>query len=323
MSATFARRLLPALFLAAASAAVAQTSYPTKPVRLVVPFAAGGPVDVLARALGAHLAKATGQQFLIENKPGGGSIIAWDSVAKASPDGYTLLVAGVGSRTILPAVANLPFDPAKDLAPVTRLADAANVFVASPVAGIRTLQELIGKAKANPGKISIGIPAPATVTHFSATLLQRDANVTFNEVPYKGGAPAAQAAMGGEIDVLVADIGAVLGQIQSGKLLALATTTPQRLPVLQNVPTASEAGLTNIVAVNAYGLFAPAGTPREVIAKLNAAAAVAMRSTEVREQIGRLGMFPETSTPESFEAYLREQTTKWTPLAKASGVRLN
>ncbi|HWH85127.1 MAG TPA: tripartite tricarboxylate transporter substrate binding protein [Burkholderiaceae bacterium] len=312
------------MFGAACLAANAQaTNYPGKPVRLVVPFAAGGPIDALARALGAKLAAVTGQQVVIDNKPGGGSIIAWDHVAKSAPDGHTLLVAGIGSRTILPYVATLPFDPAKDLVGITRLADAANIFVATPKSGIKSMADLVAKAKAQPGQLSIAIPAPATVTHFAATLLQRDAGITLNEVPYKGGAPAANAVMAGEVDLMTADIGAVLPQIQGGRIVAVAAGSAQRLPMLPLVPTATEAGFPSIVAVNVYGLFAPAGTPKELVARINTLAADAIRSTEVREQLLKLGMMVETSTPEAFETYLREQTVIWSPLAKASGVRLN
>lgn len=309
---------------AAAILAQAQpATYPNRPVRLVVPFAAGGPIDVLARTLGLKLSAATGQQFIVDNKAGGGSVIAWDHVAKSAPDGYTLLVAGIGSRTILPYVANLPFDPAKDLIGVTRLADAANIFVANPKTGVKTLSDVVAKAKAEPGKLTIAIPAPATVTHFAATILQRDAGITLTEVPYKGGAPAMNAVTAGEVDLMSADIGAVIAQIQAGRLVAVAAGSPQRLPMLPQVPTATEAGYPNLVAVNVYGLFAPAGTPKEIVAKLNAGVAEALRAPETREQLAKLGMLAQTSSVDAFENYLREQTAKWSPLAKASGYRLN
>ena len=309
--------------MASISALAQAPAFPTKPVRLVVPFAAGGPIDVLARTIGVKLSAATGQQFIVDNKAGGNSIIAWDHVAKAAPDGYTLLVAGIGSRTILPYVATVPFDPAKDLVGVTRLADAANIFVAHPAAGVKTLPELVAKAKAAPGKVNIAIPAPATVTHFAATILQRDAGVKMTEVPYKGGAPAMNAVMAGEVDVMTADIGAVIAQIQAGRLIALAAGSPQRLPMLPQVPTAVEAGYPNLVAVNVYGLFAPAGTPKDIVARLNALAAEALRAPETREQLAKLGMVAEPSGVDAFEAYMREQTAKWSPIAKASGLRLN
>jgi tripartite-type tricarboxylate transporter receptor subunit TctC len=320
---TLALRLTTALCLGVAAFGAAAQAYPAKTVRLVVPFAAGGPIDVLARALAVKLAASTGQQFIVDNKAGGGSIIAWDHVAKSAPDGYTLLVAGVGSRTILPYVATLPFDPAKDLVGVTPLANAANIFVAHPGLGAKTLPELVALAKAKPGKINIAIPAPATVTHFAATILQRDAGITLNEVPYKGGAPAANAVMSGEVELMSADIGAVMGQIQAGRVVPLAVGSPTRLPLLPNVPTAVEAGYPHLVAVNVYGLFAPAGTPRDVVAKLNAAAAEALKADDLQAQLARLGMLATGSSAEAFEAYLREQTAKWSPLAKASGVRLN
>jgi len=310
--------------LLACTPALAQTSsYPSKPVRLVVPFAPGGPVDALARALGAKLMAATGQQFVVENRVGGGSIIAWDAVAKSPADGYTLLVAGVGSRTILPSVATLPFDPAKDLVAVTRLAETANIFVASPASGLKTLADLVARAKANPGQINMANPAPATVTHFAATLLQREAGISFTEVPYKGGAPATNALMAGEVDVMVADIGAVMAQMQGGRALPLAVTTPKRWPMLPAVPTTTELGYAGVVSVNVYGLFAPAGTPKAVVERLGTLSAAAMQNKDLRDNLGKLGLMADTSSAEAFEAYLREQTTKWAPLAKASGLRLN
>ena len=314
-----------ALALCAASLTVKAQApvYPTKPVRLVVPFAAGGPVDVLARGLAVKLSASMGQQFIVDNKAGGGSIIAWDHVAKSAPDGHTLLVTGASGRTILPYVANLTFDPAKDLVPVTRLADSANLIVANPAFGAKTLPELVAQAKSKPSRINIAIPAPATVTHFASTILQRDAGISLTEVPYKGASPAVTALLGGEVDVMSADFGAVLAMIQAGKLVPLAVVSPTRLAQLPNVPTAVEAGYPNLVAVNTYGLFAPAATPKDVVARLNAAVADALRSADLKEQLAKLGMQAESSSAAAFEAFLREETAKWSPFAKASGVRLN
>lgn len=298
--------------------------YPSKPVRLVVPFAAGGPIDVLARALAVRLAATTGQQFIVDNKPGAGSIIAWDHVAKSPADGYTLLVAGIGTRTILPSIASqVPFDPAKDLVAISRLSDAANIFVAHPGSGFKSLADVVTKAKVQPDKVSIANPAPGTVTHFAASLLQRDAGIKLSEIPYKGGAPAALAVAAGEVDLMTADIGAVLPQIQGGRIVPLAVGAPQRLAMLPQVPTAIEAGYPNLVAVNVYGLFGPANLPKDVVTRINALATEAMRAPDVIAQVAKIGMVPETSTPEAFEAYLREQTAKWAPVAKASGVRFN
>ena len=319
-------RLAGAVLLAATTlgAAAQPAAYPTKPVRLVVPFAAGGPIDTLARALGARLAATTGQQFVVDNKPGAGSIIAWDHVAKSPADGYTLLVAGIGTRTILPSIASqVPFDPAKDLVAVSRLSDAANIFVANPGSGFKTLADVVAKAKAQPDKVTIANPAPGTVTHFAASILQRDAGIKLSEIPYKGGAPAAMAVVAGEVDLMTADIGAVLAQIQGGRIVPVAVGAPSRLALLPNVPTAIEAGYPNLVAVNVYGLFGPAALPKDVVMRINALAAEAMRAPDVVAQLVKIGMVPETSSPEAFETYLREQTAKWAPVAKASGVRFN
>jgi tripartite-type tricarboxylate transporter receptor subunit TctC len=206
---------------------------------------------------------------------------------------------------------------------VTRLVDAANIFVANPKTGFKSLADVVAKAKAEPGRLNMAIPAPATVTHFASTLLQRDAGISLTEVPYKGGAPATNAVIAGEVELMSADIGAVMPQIQAGRLVALAVGSPKRLSLLPQVPTTSEAGYPHLVAVNVYGLFAPANMPKDLVAKINAAVAEAMRAPELRTQLGKMGMEPETSSPEAFEAYLREQTNKWSPLAKASGVRLN
>lgn len=306
-----------------AGASFAQATYPSKPVRLVVPFAAGGPADALARTLAVKLSAATGQQFIVDNKPGGGTIIAWDFVAKAPADGYTLLLGGAGSRSILPSVAALPFDPAKDIVAITRLANSPNVLVAGPQSGLNTMRDLVAQAKASPGKINVAIPAPATLNHFASRLLQRDAGIQLTEVPYRGGAPAVTALLGGEVQIVIADLGAVMPQLQAGKMQALAVATAARVPELPNVPTMVEAGLPKLVAVNVWGLFAPAGTPREIVTKLAGLSAQGLNAPETREQFAKQGMLIETSTPEAFEALLREHTLLWAPIAKTSGLRLN
>ncbi|MBH2010638.1 MAG: fumarylacetoacetase, partial [Xanthomonadaceae bacterium] len=239
-------------------------------------------------------------------------------MAKSAPDGYTLLMAGVGGRTILPQVAKLPYDPAKDLLPVTRIANSPNIFVVNAAHGERTLAELVKKAKAQPGKLNLGLAAPGTLTHFTGTLLQQDAGISLTEVSYKGGAPTVNALLGGEIDIMTADIGSVMAQLQGGKLLALAVADNQRLPTLPNVPTTREAGYPNIVAINVYGLYAPAGTPRAIVARIAEVAATVLRQPEVQEIFAKQGVFAESSTPETFETLNREQTKRWGTVAKAS-----
>lgn len=314
---------ITALWAAPLFTAAQPVPYPVKPVRVVVPFAPGGPADMLARTLASKLSASTNQPFIVDNKPGGGTVIAWDYVAKSTADGYTLLVGGAGSRSIVPSVATLPFDPAKDLLAITRLANSPNILVASPQSELRTLSDLVTQAKAAPGTINVAIPAPATLNHFASRMLQRDAGIQLTEVPYRGGAPAVIALLGGEVQTMIADLGAVMPQLQGGKFQALAVATRSRVPGLPSVPTMAEAGLPNLVAVNVWGLFAPAGTPKEIVAKLAALSAHVLNSPETREQFARQGMLVETSTPEAFESFLLEHTVLWAPIAKASGLRLN
>ncbi|WP_288251462.1 tripartite tricarboxylate transporter substrate binding protein [uncultured Hydrogenophaga sp.] len=306
-----------------AASATAQPAYPDKTIRIVVPFNAGGPVDQLARVVAAKLPLLLGQPAIVENRGGAATIIGWDAVAKAPADGYTLLMAGVGGRTILPSVANLPYDPAKDLTPVTRVANSPNVFVVNASRPLKTLKEFVAFAKPQPGRLNAGLAAPGTLTHFAGTLLQRDAGIALTEVPYRGGAPAVTALLSGEIDFMVADAGAVMPYIQAGKLTVLAVADSRRLPFLPLVPTAPEAGFPNLVAVNVYGLYAPAGTPKPVIDRVAHTVDAILKQADVQEVIAKLGMVAQSSTPEAFETLHREQTLLWAPLAKASGVRVN
>ncbi|WP_137920990.1 tripartite tricarboxylate transporter substrate binding protein [Hydrogenophaga sp. 2FB] len=312
-----------ALTVAALPAAWAQTPWPAKPVRIVVPFNAGGPVDQLARVMALKLAPILGQPVVVENKGGAATIIGWDTVAKSAPDGYTLLMAGVGGRAILPSLANLPYDPAKDFASVTRVANSPNVFVVQSGRGPQNLKDWLVQAKASPGKLNVGLAAPGTLTHFAGVVLQKETGITLTEVPYKGGAPAVNALLSGEIDVLTADIGAVLPFVQSGRLTALAVADRSRSPFLPQVPTLTELGVADIDGVNVFGLYAPARTPRDVLTRIARASADVLQQQEVKDIFAKLGMTAEASTPEQFEAINRAQTERWAPIARASGVRIN
>ena len=315
--------LAPLAAVLVAAPATAQNAYPNKTIRIVVPFNAGGPVDQLARVVAARLPALLGQPAIVENRGGAATIIGWDAVAKAPADGYTLLMAGVGGRTILPSVANLPYDPAKDLVPVSRVANSPNVFVINASRPMKTLKDFVAAAKTQPGKLNFGLAAPGTLTHFTGTMLQRDAGISLTEVPYRGGGPAVTALLSGEIDFMVADAGAVMSYLQAGKLTALAVADSHRLPFLPSVPTATEAGFPNLVAVNVYGLYAPAGTPKPVIERVASTVDAILKQADLQDVITKLGMVAESSTPEAFEKLHREQTLLWAPLAKASGVRVN
>ena len=289
-------------------------------VRLVVPVVAGGPMDRLARALAEQLARASGQPHVVENRSGGMTIPAWDAVAKAPADGCTLLVASTSGRTVLPwqATSRLPFDPARDLLPVTPLADVPQLFVAHPGAGIRSLPELVRRAREQPAGISIAIPTPGAMTHLAAVALQREGGIRLNEIPYRGGAPAALAVRAGEVAVMSADVGAVLPLVRSGELVALATASARRLPQLPEVPTVAEAGFGTLEAVHAYALFAPAGLPPALLQRLHERVEAALRRPEIAEPLRQAGMVPRIIPPVAFEAELREQERRIEPLARAA-----
>jgi tripartite-type tricarboxylate transporter receptor subunit TctC len=248
------------------------------------------------------------------------TIPAWDAVAKAPADGCTLLVASTSGRTVLPwqATGRLPFDAARDLLPVTPLADVPQLFVAHPGAGIRSLPELVRRAREQPAGISIAIPTPGAMTHLAAVALQREGGIRLNEIPYRGGAPAALAVRAGEVAVMSADVGAVLPLVRSGELVALATASARRLPQLPEVPTVAEAGFGTLEAVHAYALFAPAGLPPALLQRLHERVEAALRRPEIAEPLRQAGMVPRIIPPVAFEAELREQERRIEPLARAA-----
>lgn len=315
--------LLLCLCLTALSSNAQINNYPSRLIRIIVPFNAGGPVDAIARLLATQLSREWGQQVIVENKGGAATIIGWDHVAKSPADGYTVLLAGAGGRTTLPSVATLPFDPAKDMVAVAAVARSPNVFVVNPSAGKQTLQEFVTHAKNKPGGLNHGLPAPGTVTQFVSTILARDAGLKWQDVPYRGGAPGVVALMSGEIDMLTADLGAVLTQAQAGKLKVLAVADTQRSTLMPEVPTAAEAGYPNVVAVNVYGIFVPAGTPKPIVQKMADGLAKVLSLPDVKDQFSKLGLEPDSRGPDAFETFLRTQTSVWAPIAKASGVRIN
>ena len=301
-------------------------SYPSKPLRIVVPFAAGGPVDMIARILAKPLGDRLGQAVIIDNKAGAATIIGTDNVVKSPPDGYSMLVVGAGARTILPAVTNLPYDPAKDLMAVAKVASSPQIFVISnkfAAQGIKSMKDLVAWTTANPGKLNIGSVGAGTITSLAAELFKREASIQAVDVPFRGGAPAVTALLGGEIDFLSADVAAVIPHIQAKKMVGIAITGPLRVGDIPDVPTVAQAGFPNLIAVNAYCLFLPANTPRDVVAKLNQSVVASLKTPEVKAQYAKLGMTAEGGSPEELEKYLSEQAAKWQPLARALGVRIS
>ena len=305
-----------------ATAAGAQ-SYPTKPVRIVAPFPPGGVADVLARAIQPGLQEALGQQVVIDNKPGAGGNIGAEIVAKADPDGYTLLLASAGILTINEFLySKMPFDTATAFAPITVVGDMPNIVVVSPKTAINTLKELIDRAKDLPGKLNFGSAGNGTTTHLAIVLLEQAAGIRLAHVPYKGAAPAVQDLVAGQIDGLVDNPPLVLGHIKSGTIKALAWAAPQRMAILPDVPTAAEAGLPGFEASSWFALIAPAGTPKEIVARLNAATAKILRDPKMVEQFAQRGVRLVGNSVEEFTAFIPKERARWADIVKMSGVKL-
>lgn len=302
----------------------AQGDYPARPIRLVVTFPPGGSTDAVVRMLVPRLNEKLGQPVLVDNRPGAGGNIGLSAVAKAPADGYTL---GVGAAGALAANASLyaqmPFDVAKDFRPVTMLAAIPFVIVGHPGAGAGTLRELVAQARAQPGRLSIAHGGNGTAMHLSSQLLQQMADVRLTEVPYKGTGPAALEVLAGQVPLGVADLPAALAHIRAGKLVALAVTSPQRLPQLPEVPTAAEAGLPGYDSTGWFGVVAPAGTPDAVVERLNAEITAALNDPAIAAAMRAQGVEPAPRGPAAFGAYIRSETAKWASVVRKAQIRLD
>jgi tripartite-type tricarboxylate transporter receptor subunit TctC len=312
-----ARRLfcIAALALPGISPVLAQEAYPTKPVRIIVPYGPGGATDIIARIVSQKLTEAMGQTFLVENRPGANGNIALEAVAKAAPDGYTLLVGNVSTNTINENVfaSQLKIKPSRDLAGIAKLVEIPHVVVANAAFPPNNIAELVAAAKKDPGKINFASVGIASYPHLDMERLEKAAGIQLTHVPYKGGAGQAIPAMlGGETQVAFFNMASLLPHIRSGKLKALAATTAQRLPELPNVPTMAEQGYAGI-GTNAWqGMFAPAGTPKPIIEKLHAAVAATLGKPETREGLAKQMMTVAVSpTPEEFDELVRRETKAW------------
>ena len=319
MQTTIARLWAVLVCCAAAFAAHAQT-YPNKPIRLVVGYAAGGGTDTLARMLGVRLEAAWGKPVIIENKTGAGGIIATEMVKQSAPDGYTLIVGGASAMTINPALyAKLSYDPLKDFIPVTNLAQYPLLILVSPSLPVRNLRELIAYDKANPGKLNYASSNP--MVQLATELFNQMAGTKFMHVPYKGGAPSVAAVLSGETQMTFVDTSPAVPQIKSGRLIGVATTSTRRLAAVPEMPTVAEAGVPGYEVVTWFGLFAPAGVPGEIIAKLNAEAGRAVNLPDFRERLAALGGEPAAGTSEEFAAQIRREIIRYTAIAKAANIK--
>jgi tripartite-type tricarboxylate transporter receptor subunit TctC len=323
-------RLLAAVAVAlmALSPVQAQT-WPAKAVRIVVPFPPGGTTDIVARSLGVELQRMWQHPVVIENRPGAGGNIGADLVAKSAPDGYTLLMGTVGTHAINAALfaqsgAKMPFDPAKDFVPITLAASVPNVMVVNSKLPVNTVAEFIAYAKAHPGQLNMASSGNGTSIHLTGELFKTVTGTYMVHFPYRGSAPAVTDLIAGNMNVMFDNLPSALPHIKSGRLKALAVTSRTRSPALPNVPTIEEAaGLKGFDASSWFGLFAPAGTPRAIVDKVQADVAKALALPEVRERFLAQGADPGGNTPEQFTAFIRAETDKWTRVVKFSNAKVD
>ena len=313
--------LLLALQSAAAGAAQTRPPYPVRPVRLIVATVPGGGTDAIARILGSRLSELLGQPFVIDNRGGAGGIIGTETVARAAPDGYTLLMGFIASLAMNPALVRTPYDPNTDFTPVSLVAEAQYVVTIHPSVPARSLKELVAYAKANPGRINYASAGNGTPVHLAAELFKSVAQINLVHIPYKGGGPAAAAVLSGEAQLIFGSVTATMPQITGGKLIALAVTGRSRLPSAPELATVAELGYPGFEVTSWYGVLGPARMPAAIVATLNRAVLSALRIPEVREQMARQGMDAIASTPAAFAAHLESETAKWARVTRQAGIK--
>ncbi|HMJ42304.1 MAG TPA: tripartite tricarboxylate transporter substrate binding protein [Pseudolabrys sp.] len=307
---------------AAMSFAAAAADYPNRPVRIIVGLTAGSGVDIMARVVGQKVSEAMGQPFIVENKPGAGSNIATRFAATAAPDGYTIFVATVANSINATLYKNLQFDVLRDFQPVILAGTAANVLLVNPNVQAKSLQELIALAKAQPGKLTIGSSGIGTSPQMTGELFRRRAGIDIVPVPFKGGPEATTALLGGQIDILFAITSTALPSVEAGKLRALAVTSRERTGLMPNLPTMIEAGLPEFEAVTWFGFTVPAGTPPDIVARLNTEIGKALAMPEIKKQLGQQGIDVAGGTPDAFGAYMRTEFDKWGKVVKETGASM-
>jgi len=313
-----------AAFVGALSGAMPAQAFPDRPIRIVAPFPAGGLVDVLARAVGEEMAKSLGQPVIVENKPGAGGNLGAAMVANAAPDGYTLMMTSPGIQSINQFLyKEMPFDPEKAFTSISLVADMPMLVIVSPTTGFKTLKDLIAAAKANPDKLNFGSAGVGTTGHLGQALFVHVADIKVKHVPYRGAAPAVNDLLGGHLDGVVDNPPIVMAHIKSGALTALAVGGPTRLAALPDVPTAAEAGLPAWQASSWFGLVAPAGTPPDIIKRLQAEVAKALKQPSMQRFVGESGMTLISNTPEAFDRLIVAERKKWGDIIKAAKIEAN
>lgn len=316
--------LLAALLAMLAIPALAQQAYPNKPIRLVVPFPAGGGTDIIAREVAQKLSTTLGWTFVIDNKPGSGGNLGVDSAAKAAADGYTLALGQTSNLAINPALySKMPYDPVRDLAPVGLVASAPLVLVVAADSPYKTLADVVNASKAKPGSLNFASPGNGTVAHLASELFQKTAGVKFIHVPYKGMAQAATDVIGGQVQLYMSSVPTLLGHIRGGKMRAIAVTSLKRVNDLPQVPTVAESGYRGFEAVTWFGVVAPAAVPKDIVLRLNIELNKALQTADVRKKLADQGADVQGGTPEQFGALIKAEITRWAPVVKESGAKLD
>ncbi|MGH8620133.1 MAG: Bug family tripartite tricarboxylate transporter substrate binding protein [Burkholderiales bacterium] len=322
---TFATRFfVPALMLLSQVAPAAAQPYPHKPVRMVVPFAAGGSTDIMSRLSAQQMSQSDsfGQQVIVDNRPGVSGILGMDIVAKAQPDGYTVLVSSLAITVNGSLYAKLPFDPVKDFIPVTMVGSNANILVLHPSVPAKSLQEFIAYAKANPGKLNFGSGGPGSTPHLGGEQLKSVTGIPATHIPYKGGGQSVTALLGGEIQFIVESIPQLLPHVKAGKLRALGVTDLKRSPLLPELPTLDESGLKGYEMIGWNGMFVPAGTPSAIVNQLHAEVVKALAVPSVKERFSTMGADISGSSPKAFATFAGQERAKWAKVVKDGNIKV-
>jgi len=304
--------------------AIAQGNYPSKPIKLIVPFPPAGGTDTLSRAIAQSITSDTKWTIVVENRPGAGGNIGLDSAAKSPNDGYTIAMGQTANLAVNPALySSMPFDPVKDFAPIALLSSQPLIVVVSAASPYKTLKDLVDAAKKNPGKVNMASAGNGTIGHIGGELFQRRAGIKMTHVPYKGAGPAVADIIGGSVDTIFGNTQSVGGLVAGGRLRPLAVTSPKRIAAFPDVPTVAESGYPGFEAATWSGLVAPAGTPKPIIDRLNAAANKALATTEMKARLAEEGSTPLGGTPQQFADYIKSENAKWGAAVRDAGIKLD
>jgi tripartite-type tricarboxylate transporter receptor subunit TctC len=318
------RRLLLALAASTLATGAFAQAWPAKPIRIVVPFPPGGGTDIIARETSQRVAKATGWTFVIDNKPGAGGNLGVDAVAKSPADGYTIVIGQSSNIAINPTLyAKMPYDSQKDLAPIVLLANAPLVMVTGATMPFKTLADAVNAAKAKPGQVNFASPGNGTVAHLTSEMFQKAAGIKTQHVPYKGANQALTDIISGNVELYMSSVPTLIQHIKNGKVRALAVTSANRTDDLPNVPTINESGYKGFNAVTWFGLLAPAGTPKDIVARLNAEFNKALQQPALRKRLGDEGADPAGGTPEQFASLIKDDIPRWGKIVKDSGAKVD